>query len=231
VKTAKSFEAPLRFAGPPANLSAAVDLASGKTWNPRIRVAGKEYPLGLSGAGGSIDRLFFSMPDDTPPGEQQAEVVLGDSGRPAIVNIEVRRLARITPSSIDVKARGGKTVKATLSVTNCGNGSLSLDVDKAITLRASGMLGQSLASSLKRNDLDLADRLVSLGRELQRQPSHEVSVVGRMTPSTLDVGAQSQVTVELAIPEDIGTGTTWSGTLGLLGMRVRVSVEPLASRT
>ena len=229
--SAKSTQAPLRFAGPPANLSVAIDLPPAVTCNPRIVVKGKEYPLRVSGTAERIDRLTFSMPDDTPPGEYKAEVALGDSVHGAMVTIELRRLARITPSTIDVKARGGKTVKATLSVSNCGNGSLSLDVDKAITLRESGALGQSLASSLKRNDLDLADRLVSLGRELQRQTSHEVQVAGRMTPSTLDVGAHSEVVVELTIPEDIGTGTTWSGTLGMLGTRVRVSVEPVRARS
>jgi hypothetical protein len=77
----------------------------------------------------------------------------------------------------------------------------------------------------------VADRLVALGMELQRKPAHAVPVAGRMSPATLEVGARSQVTIELAIPEAMRVGTTWSGTLGLLGTRVRVRVEPVATLT
>jgi hypothetical protein len=227
----KSAEATIGFSGAPASLDAVVGLAAVALRDPHIVVAGEAYPLRVSAAGQTIDRLSFSMPDATPPGRYAGEVLLGELRRAAVVDVAARRMASIDPPLIDVKAPAGETVEATLNVTNRGNTVLSLDADNAITLRESGTLGKSLAGALKRSDRDLADRLVALGSELQEAPSHEVRVAGRMSPATLDVGARTQVTVELALPADIDTGTTWSGSLGLLGTRVRVRVEPVAART
>jgi len=226
----KSVEA-IRFAGPPSDLAADVDLTLVGPRQLRIVVAENEFPLRVSADGETITRLAFSMPDETPPGEHKAQVLLDDARHAAVVTIELRTLATIEPSAIAVTASAGRTVAATLRVTNRGNGPLTLDADKTVTRRESGTLGHSLASALKRRDLDLADRLIALGTELQRKPSHEVPVTGRMSPATLDVGAESQVTVKLAIPEDIDIGTTWSGSFGLLGTRVRVSVEPASGHT
>jgi hypothetical protein len=227
----RSVAAPIEFAGPPARLSAVIALAEAAPRQRNIVVAEKEFPLHLSGDGKTFDGLWFSMPDETRPGKYQGEVVLDDARFPATVNIALRPLARIEPAAIEVKAPAGQTVKARLSVTNRGNGVLTLEADKAITLREAGALGQSLAISLKRKDLDLTDRLVSLGMELQQKPTHAVAVAGRMSPATLEIGARSKVTLELAIPEAMRAGTTWSGTLGLLGTRVRVSVEPVPTLT
>lgn len=223
--------APIGFAGPPARLSAVVGLAVAAHLQPQIVVAGKTFPLRATGDGKTIDRLWFSMPDETPPGEYPGEVVLDGARYPAMVRIALRPLAWIEPPSIEVKAPAGQTVKARLNVTNRGNGVLTLEADQAITLREAGALGRSLASALGRRDLDVADRLVALGTELQRKPTHAVPVAGRMSPETLEIGARSQVTLELAIPEAMRVGTTWSGTLGLLGTRVRVRVEPVATLT
>lgn len=219
------------FSGPPARLNAVVDLTAAAPRQLHIVVADREFPLHLSGEGKASNGLWFSMPDETPPGEYRGEVALDGTRYPAMVNIALRPRATIEPRSIELKARAGQTVKATLSVTNRGNGTLTLETDKTIKLREAGTLGRSLASSLKRRDLDLTDRLVSLGTELQREPAHTMPVAGRMRPATLEVGARSKVTLEMAIPEAMRTGTTWSGTLGLLGTRVRVSVEPVATLT
>jgi hypothetical protein len=221
----------IAFAGPPARLSAVVDMAAAAPRKLHIVVSGEKFPLYLSGDGKTFNGLWFSMPDETPAGEYRGEVVLDGARHPATVQIALRPMARIEPQAIQVKARAGQTVKATLSVINRGNGILTLEADKAITLREAGALGRSLASSLKRRDLDVADRLVSLGMELQRTPTHAMPVAGRMSPAKLEVGARSQVTLELAIPEAMRAGTTWSGTLGMLGTRVRVSVEPVATLT
>ena len=217
------------FAGPPVRLSAVVAVGAVAPRQPRVVVADREFPLQLSGDGKAFNGFWFSMPDETPPGEYQGEVVLDDVRYPATVQVALRPLARIEPPSIELKARAGQTVKATLRVINRGNGMLTLEADKAITLREAGALGRSLANSLKRRDLDIADRLVSLGTELQRKPTHAVAVAGRMNPARLEAGARSQVTLELAIPEAMSAGTTWSGSLGLLGTRVRVRVEPVAT--
>jgi hypothetical protein len=227
----RSVGIPLVFAGPPARLSAVVGFAAAVPRQLHIVVDGKEFPLHVSSDGKTFNGLWFSMPDETPPGEYHGEVALDGASYPAKVNVALRPMAWIEPKSIELKARAGQTVKATLSVTNRGNGMLTLEADEAIKLREAGTLGRSLASSLRRRDLDLTDRLVSLGMELQRKPTHAVPVAGRMSPVTLEVGARSQVTLELAIPEAMRAGTTWSGSLGLLGTRVRVSVEPVATLT
>lgn len=226
---ARSRQTPIEFSGPPANLSARVALPAPLV-QPRIKIGNDELPLRVSGDVDTIHSLAFSMPDDTPPCELKGRVILGDTVHPALVTVRQRPKMRIEPSRIDLKAPAGQSVETTLNVTNLGNLALEFAADKSVTLREAGMLGRSVASAFRKRDRDFADRLIALGENIRRTPSHELSVAGRMSPATLEVGSHTTVSLTLGIPKEIDVDTRWSGSLALLGTRVRINVEPTTPR-
>lgn len=226
---ARSRQAPIRFSGPPANLSARVALPVASV-QPRIKIGDDELPLRVSGDADTICSLAFSMPDDTPACELEGQVIVGDTMHPALVTVRLRPKMKIEPSRIDLKAPAGQSVETILNVTNLGNLALDFEADQSVTLREAGVLGRSVASAFRKRDRDIADRLVALGEKIRRTPSHELSVAGRMSPATLDVGAHTTVSLTLGIPKEIDVDTRWSGSLALLGTRVRISVEPTTPR-
>ena len=222
---ARSRQIPIRFSGPPSNLRARVALPVDLV-EPRIIIGASEWSLRVSGDDDTIHGLAFSMPDDTTPCELDGQVVLGDATYPALVTIQLRPKILVEPGRIELKAPAGQSVKTTLNVTNLGNLALEFDVDKTVILREAGILGRSVASAFKKRDRDIADKLIALGEKIRHTPIHELSVAGKMSPATLEVGAHSTVSLTLGIPKDIDVDTKWSGSLALLGTRIRVSVEP-----
>lgn len=222
---ARSRQTSIRFSGPPANLSARVALRVG-TGQPRIIIGADEWPLRVSGNNDTIHGLAFSMPDNTTPCELEGQVVLGEATHPARVTVQPRAKTLIEPGRIELKAPAGQSVETTLKVTNLGNCALEFEADRSVTLREEHILGRSVASAFKRRDRDIADKLIALGEEIRHTSSHELSVAGQMSPATLEVGSHTTVSLTLGIPKDIDVATRWSGSLALLGTRIRVRVEP-----
>jgi hypothetical protein len=219
----------IRFCGPPANLVADVQLVRAGSVDAAIRLNKQVVPLRISGTAELITGLAFSLPNDTPPGETKGSVVLGDAQFDAVVDVQLRALIDVQPPSIRLEPSAGKTVTARLEVTNLGNGVLEYDADTAVTLRPAGTLARSVRV-LKDGRRDFADRIVSLGEAIKSTQSHELAVTGRMAADPLQVGSHTTVTLELGMPEDLDTETTWKGSLALLGKRIRISVEALPSR-
>jgi len=186
-------------------------------------------PLRISGTAEFITGLAFSLPNDTPPGKTKAGVVLGDTQFDAVIDVQLRAMIEVRPSSIRLRPAAGQTTTATLEVTNRGNGALRYEADSAVTVRPADTLARGVRV-FREGRRDFADRIISLGEAIKSTPSHELAVSGRMAPDLLEVGAQTTVTLELGIPEELDTQTTWKGSLGLLGKRVRISVEALPSR-
>jgi len=220
---------PLRFSGSPSNLTAATNLPSTDAAQASIVVAGKRFPLRITTNDDLIDSLAFSMPDSTLPCVQEAEVFIGDFKCSATATIKLRSKVSIEPSAITLKAPVGDSVTATLSVTNRGNSTLTLDSDHSVTLRENGELGRNIANALKQRDHDIADRLITLGNLMNSSERHELTIATSMSPTRLAVDKSSKLIVELGIPKDIGVDTTWTGSFSVLGTRLRVSVEPTAS--
>lgn len=222
---ARSRQTPIRFSGPPSNLRARVALPVDLV-QPRIIIGAEEFSLRASGDNDTIHGLAFSMPDDTTPCKLDGQVVLGEATHPAVVTIKLRPKILVEPGRIELKAPAGQSVKTTLNVTNLGNLALDFDADKTVILREAGILGRSVAAAFKKRDRDIADKLIALGEKIRHTPIHELSVAGKMSPATLGIGAHSTVSLTLGIPKDIDVAARWSGSLALLGTRIRVSVEP-----
>lgn len=221
--------APIRFSGPPAKLSAEVKLPRKGRAQPLMLVDKNLQPLVVSGDAETITRLALSLPTDTPPGEIKTRVILGDQEYEAIIVVQLRSMIRLDPPALKIKAAAGDTVAAVLNVTNLGNGTLDYQADQSVTLRQSGTLARSVTAAFKNSRRDFADRLIALGEEMAASSSHEFAVASHMSATTLKTGESATVELELGVPEDVEPDTTWSGSMALLGSRVRINVETLAS--
>lgn len=220
----------IRFSGPPANLRSDVTLSRRGNAQALIRVKDDEFSLRIAGDAEHISGLAFSMPGDTDPGEIKGRLIIGDSTFDALVNVEIRCVVQLEPPAIELKASVGETTTATLNVTNRGNTAIEYSADEVVALREAGSLARSAIAAFKQRDLDFADRLILLGEHLKTAPRHDLPLSGSMATTSLEVGARTTVTLELRIPEALDPNTNWTGSLALLGARVRVNVETVPAR-
>jgi hypothetical protein len=195
-----------------------------------IRLNDDEFLLRIGGDAENITGLAYSMPGDTPPGEVKGRVMVGDSTFDALVDVQIRSAIELEPPAIELKGSAGETATATLNVTNRGNTALEYDADELVTLREAGSLARSTIAAFKQRDRDFADRLISLGENMKTAPHHDLAVSGSMATTTLNIGAHTTVTLELGIPEALDPNTNWTGSLALLGARVRVNIETVPTR-
>ena len=218
----------LQFKGPPSKLVAIADLSIGSSSDASIKISKNRFPLQLTTDGTTLRSLSFAMPDNTLPQRFEAEVSIGPVKRSAIVSVDPRTKVSFKPATVDVKVRAGQKAKTTLSVTNFGNKALTLACDTMVTLRENGMLGRQIAQAFKQQDRDFPDRLIVLGELVDKIPSYEASVATTMSASSLAVDECTELTIELGIPENIDTSKAWTGSLAVLGKRLRINVEPTA---
>ncbi len=222
---ARTRTSPIRFSGPPDRLTADVKLPGEMSTQARIIVGSEEFPLRVISDGKTISSLAFSLPADSPPGKLKCQVLVGDASFDGVANVQVLSSISVEPVNIALLARAGETVTATLKVKNRGNGTLEFHADKAVTLRPVGTLARSVKSVFKNSDRGFSDHIIALGQEMAAAPSHQLKVTANMAAALLKKGGHSTVTLKLGIPKDMAPDTTWTGSLGLLGKRVRIDID------
>ena len=131
-------------------------------------------------------------------------------------------MIEVEPTSLALEAHPGEVVKVAVQVMNLGDEPVRFTADKKLTLREDGALPKAVRQAFKSGNRDFADRLITLGTEMANAASCLIEVRGKMRPPSLESGTRSEVTLELAVPEDLEPDTTWTGSLALLGTRLRV---------
>lgn len=134
-------------------------------------------------------------------------------------------MIEVEPTSLTLKAHPGEVVSAALQVMNLGDDPVRFTADKELTLREDGALPKAVRQAFKTGNQDFAERLITLGTEMASANSCRIDVRGKMEPASLESGTRSEVTLELAMPKDLEPDTTWTGSLAVLGTRLRVRLQ------
>jgi hypothetical protein len=183
----------------------------------------------VSGDATRINALAFSLPDDTAPGEMDAEVTYGNETRAAVVDVLPRRRVRVQPQALTVQSGSKRPLEGVLDVSNRGNAAVELQGEQTITLRPAGALARGVRSAFKKPGVDLPGRLITLGERLAAEKTAELVATISSDARTLDPGGQAQVVLSASLPSALEPGTAWTGRVALFGTTVPITVEVAAA--
>lgn len=244
-------DAPIRLSGTPDRLLGIVELANEEktsvllkgfdvveTALPHARYMPKRrlFAYRAMEAGSSAKVTVETALDDlTPPGEYAATVMVGDTARPAVLEVKARELITFHPTVLELRGAPDEVVTETLIFENQGNvpvtvGMLGLAVLTEVE-QVCTSLQRALAATGK-DDGGYETFLNTLANDLARK---RVDAVRVRAAKALEIpaGDADSVAIEFHLPGNVAPGHHYRGKVLMFGqsLGLRLNVTAVAPKT
>lgn len=194
-------------------------IAEGKEWPARVVTSHRgnlEAPA----------RVRFRLPDSTPPGTYEAELMWGEEQVSAQIEVEHYPDLLCVPSSYRFTLSAGQPLATTafeMGLVNRGNCEWKLRKVHAFGLFQVGGVENAFAAIYRQPELRGNERIDAFGDELSKR--HAFVRVQLERATTLAVGASTRIKGTLTWPEKMLVGCRYRGTWPLANLRISIRVD------
>lgn len=190
-----------------------------------LEIGKQRYPLQPRiGAEGFIRSFMLKLPPQTPPGQTEAVVHIGERSYKAVIDVAEQVKVLAEPREVTFVGKRGSNAAATVRVTNVGNVGRTMEGTQTIVLRHADAISRSVTRAFHEKEGDVVSRLIDLGKHLSEEPALEVKVDIKADFGNLAAGDERTVEISTQIPDDLDQSIKWRGNLTLLGAPLTVTI-------